>query len=125
LNQDHQLASLITVIRQVIVANIAIFQSLLAFLTVSSSKSNKWSLVTKLVHKGMIACEDNSQNELQCVESSLSNLLSEGINDRKMQTAHQSLEALENAIESIENGLESVFRRIVKTRACLLNIMTR
>jgi len=27
---------------------------------------------------------------------------------------------LENAIESIENGLENIFRRLVKTRVCLL-----
>jgi archaellum component FlaC len=42
-----------------------------------------------------------------------------------MQDAHEKIEALENAIEMIENSLESVFRRLVKTRVSLLNIMTQ
>jgi hypothetical protein len=37
----------------------------------------------------------------------------------------EKFEGLENAIEMIENGLDSVFRRLVKTRVCLLNIMTQ
>ncbi|KAG4973493.1 hypothetical protein AAZX31_11G081300 [Glycine max] len=129
LNQDQQLASLIKVLREVIVMNMSIFQSLLAFLAfpTSKSKATKWLMVAKLMHKGVIACAENQKNinELQCVEASLSSLVSAGTNVAKMQAAHERLEALENAIESIENGLEGVFRRMVKTRACLLNIMTQ
>ncbi|XP_061346060.1 uncharacterized protein LOC133291757 [Gastrolobium bilobum] len=130
LNQDHQLAALIRVLREVIAINMAIFQSLLSFLAVptSKSKATKWFLVAKMMHKGVIACEENSgnSNELQCMEASLSTLISEGtINVEKMQAARERLEALENAIENIENGLENVFRRLIKTRACLLNIMTQ
>ncbi|XP_020216509.1 uncharacterized protein LOC109800181 [Cajanus cajan] len=129
LNQDQQLAALVRVLREVIVMNMSIFQSLLAFLTVpaSKSKATKWLLVAKLMHKGVISCEENQENsnELKSVEASLSHLQSEGSNVAKMQVAHERLEALENAIESIENGLESVFRRMVKSRACLLNMMTQ
>ncbi|XP_027362255.1 uncharacterized protein LOC113869925 [Abrus precatorius] len=129
LNQDQQLASLVKVLKEVIVINMAIFQSLLAFLAVppSKSKATKWSLVTKLMHKGVTSCEENQEsfNEVQSVEASLSTLLSEGTNVAKIQVAHERLEALENAIESIENGLESLFRLIVKMRANLLNIMTQ
>ncbi|RZC30224.1 hypothetical protein D0Y65_001701 [Glycine soja] len=129
LNQDQQLVALVRVIREVIVMNMSIFQSLLSFLTVpaSKSKATKWLLVAKLMHKGVTACDENqvNSNELLCVEASLSTLVSEGTNVAKMQGAHERLEALENAIESIENGLDSVFRRMVKTRACLLNIMTQ
>ncbi|KAK7406890.1 hypothetical protein VNO78_08528 [Psophocarpus tetragonolobus] len=129
LTQDQQLAALIRVLREVIVMNVSIFQSLIAFLAVpaSKSKATKWLLVAKLMHKVEIACEESKSdsNELQCVEATLSSLLSEGTNVAKMQAAHEKLEALENVIESLENGLESVFRRMVKTRACLLNIMTQ
>jgi archaellum component FlaC len=59
------------------------------------------------------------------VEASLRTLLREGSNVSKMQDAHEKIEALENAIEMIENSLESVFRRLVKTRVSLLNIMTQ
>ncbi|KAL2348671.1 hypothetical protein Fmac_002671 [Flemingia macrophylla] len=125
-NQDQQYAALIRVLREVIVINISIFQSLLAFLAVpaSKSKANKWLLIAKLMNKGVRSCEENS-NEWQCVEASLSSLQSEGTSVVNIQAAQQRLEELEKAIQSIENGLESLFRRMVKTRACLLNMMTR
>jgi len=123
LNQDQEFAAVITVIREVIAMNLSIFQSVLSFLAGSSSKSKatKWLKVAKLMHKRVI-CEEKMEsfNELQCVEASLRTLISEGSNG-----AHERFEALENAIESIENGLENIFRRLVKTRVCLLNIMTR
>ncbi|AES95265.1 hypothetical protein MtrunA17_Chr5g0406601 [Medicago truncatula] len=122
LNQDQDLVAVITVLREVIKMNLSIFQSIFSFLVGSSSKSKatKWLKVTKLMHK-RVSSEENSDNfnELECVEASLRTLSSEGSN-----VAHERFEALENAIESIENGLENIFRCLVKTRVCLLNIMT-
>jgi hypothetical protein len=129
LHQDQEVVTVIRVLREVIVMNISIFQSILSFLVGSASKSKaaKWLKVAKLMHKRTISCEENMENfnELQCVEASLKILLSEGSDVAKMQATHENFEALENAIEMIENGLESVFRRLVKTRVCLLNIMTQ
>ncbi|KAK7309398.1 hypothetical protein RJT34_06089 [Clitoria ternatea] len=129
LNQDQQFAALIRVLREVIVTSMSIFQSLLAFLVVpvSKSKATKWLLMAKFMHKGVITCEQNHENfnELQCVEASLSSLLSEGNGVAKMQATRERLEDLEHAIESLENGLENLFRRMVKTRANFLNIMTQ
>jgi hypothetical protein len=128
LNQDQEFVSVIRVLREVIVMNISIFQSILSFLVGSASKSKtaKWLKVAKLMHK-KVSCEEKLENfnELHCVEASLRTLLSEGSDVAKMQTTHKNFEALENAIEMIENGLESVFRRLVKTRVSLLNIMTQ
>jgi hypothetical protein len=128
LNQDQEVVSVIRVLREVMVMNISIFQSILSFLVGSASKSKaaKWLKVAKLMHK-KVSCEEKLENfnELQCVEASLSTLLREGSNVSKMQDAHQKIEALENAIEMIENSLESVFRRLIKTRVSLLNIMTQ
>jgi len=125
LNQDQDLVAVITVLREVIKMNLSIFQSILSFLVGSASKSKatKWLKVTKLMQK-RVSCEDNSDNlnELECVEASLRTLLREGSNVSK--DAHERFEALENAIEMIENGLESLFRRLVKTRVHLLNIIT-
>ncbi|WJX61231.1 hypothetical protein P8452_46344 [Trifolium repens] len=94
LNQDQEFVSVIRVLREVIVMNISIFQSILSFLVGSASKSKtaKWLKVAKLMHK---------------------------------KDAHEKIEALENAIEMIENSLESVYRRLIKTRVSLLNIMTQ
>ncbi|XP_045811266.1 uncharacterized protein LOC123905631 [Trifolium pratense] len=128
LNQDQEFVVVIRVIREVIAMNMSIFQSILYFLVGSASKSKaaKWLKVAKLMHKKVV-CEEKleNSNELQCVEASLRTLLSEGSDVAKMQATHENFEALENAIEMIENGLESVFRRLVKTRVTLLNIMTQ
>ena len=124
LDHDHHLAAVIRVLREVIIINLLVFQSILSFLTVNS-KVTKWLVVAKLMHKGVKGWEDNSGNELQCVEVALSTLLNEGTNDEKMQVAQEKLEALKNAIERIENSLESVFRRLIKTRASLLNIISK
>ncbi|CAL5188215.1 unnamed protein product [Lathyrus oleraceus] len=126
LNQDQDVVVVINVLREVIVMNMSLFQSILSFLA-SKSKAIKWMKMAKLVHRKEVSCEENleSFNELQCVEASLRTLLREGSDASKMRATHESLEALENAVERIENGLESVFRRLVKTRVCLLNIMTQ
>ncbi|GAU29851.1 hypothetical protein TSUD_223970 [Trifolium subterraneum] len=125
LNQDQEFVSVIRVVREVIVMNISIFQSILSFLvgSASESKAAKWLKMAKSMHKKVV-CEENF-NELQCVEASLRTISREGPNVSKMQDAHEKFEALENAIEMIENSLESVFRHLVKTRVTLLNIMTQ
>ncbi|KAK7346296.1 hypothetical protein VNO80_20812 [Phaseolus coccineus] len=130
LDLDHHLASVTRVLREVIVINLSVFQSILSFLTMSSSNSKaitKWFLVAKFMHKGVKPSEENSENEneLHCVEIALSTLLNEGTHDDNIRVAHERLEALENAIESVENGLEGVFRRLIKTRASLLNIISQ
>nr|XP_027187090.1 uncharacterized protein LOC101515429 [Cicer arietinum] len=126
LNEDQELVYVIRVIREVIVMNMSIFHSPLSFLCSSKSKSTKWLRVAKLMNKRVTSCEDKleSFNKMRCVEVTLSSLLREGSNVYKMQTAHERLETLENVIERMENGLENVFRRLVKTRVCLLNIVT-
>ncbi|XP_058777724.1 uncharacterized protein LOC131651986 [Vicia villosa] len=123
MNQDQEVVCVIRLLREVIVMNMSIFQSILSFLT-SKSKATKWLKMSRLMHKRTISCEENL-NELQRVDASLRGLLREGSDVAKMQAAHESFEALESAIEGLEKGLESVFRRLVKTRVCLLNIMTQ
>ncbi|XP_058777721.1 uncharacterized protein LOC131651984 [Vicia villosa] len=120
LNQDQEVVCVISVLREVIVMNMSIFQSILSFLT-SKSKATKWFKMSKLMHKRTISCEENL-NEFQRVDASLRTLLRKGSDVSEMQAAHESFEALESAIEGVEKGLESVFRRLVKTRVCLLNM---
>ncbi|KAK9948281.1 hypothetical protein M0R45_003865 [Rubus argutus] len=129
LEQDQHLAAVIRVLRQVCAMNMSIFQSILVFLAVpvAKAKSNKWSLVSKLMHKGAMACEfkaDLTGHILDGVDSALSTLC-KSAEVEKIQIAHKKLKALEVCIESLESGLESVFRRLIKTRASLLNIISQ
>ncbi|CAN6541440.1 unnamed protein product [Malus baccata var. baccata] len=132
LEQDHHLTAVIRVLREVCVENMSIFQSLLVFLAVpvSKPKVNKWSLVSKFIHKGVIACEDQNEDiishELDGVDAALYSLSKSSSADvGKVQSTQKRLEALEIIIEGLENGLDSVFRRLIKTRASLLNIISQ
>ncbi|KAM7516067.1 hypothetical protein LguiA_005650 [Lonicera macranthoides] len=99
LDEDQHVSVVIQVLRQVSAVEISIFQSILLFVSVpvSKPKGSKWSLLSKLKNKGeVVECEKQLEN----------------------------LEGMESSIEGIESGLEGVFRRLVRTRASLLNTIS-
>ncbi|GLT39321.1 hypothetical protein SLA2020_135190 [Shorea laevis] len=123
LDQDHHFLAVIRVLRELNAMNNSIFQSLFSFLAAPvSGKQTTWSLVSKLMHKGTVACEQENVNEFETVDAVLCTCSS---NVEKMQTAQKRLEALESSIQGLEDGLESVFKRLVKARASLLNILSQ
>ncbi|GKV44166.1 hypothetical protein SLEP1_g51372 [Rubroshorea leprosula] len=123
LDQDHHFLAVIRVLRELNSMNISIFQSLFSFLAAPvPGKQTTWSLVSKLMHKGTVACEQENVNEFETVDAVLCRRSS---NVEKMQTAQKRLEALESSIQGLEDGLESLFRRLVKARASLLNILSQ
>ncbi|XP_048436361.1 uncharacterized protein LOC125475539 [Pyrus x bretschneideri] len=134
---DQRAPAVVRVLREVFGKNVSIFQSLLVFFAVPVSRpiSNKRSLVSKFMHKGVITCEDQKEDihghELDGVDAALYSLCksssapTEGTNVEKIQNAHKQLEALEVTVEGLEKGLESVLRRLIKTRASLLNIISQ
>ncbi|KAJ9703858.1 hypothetical protein PVL29_005224 [Vitis rotundifolia] len=127
LDQDHQLSTMIRVLREVNIMSISIFQSLLLLLStpVLKSRPSRWSLLSKFMHKGAVSCEESAEStELESVDLALGVLSSEEAKLETMQIARKGVEALEVGIEGLEKGLERMFRRLVKTRASLLNIIT-
>ncbi|XP_020979179.1 uncharacterized protein LOC107639979 [Arachis ipaensis] len=118
LNQHQDLS----ILSEVIEMNKCVFQCLLSFLGgPSKSKASKW--MNKLMQKGEVNSE--SGNEWQLVDAALNTLLNEGAKGSQIQASNEQLEALEIAIESIESGLENLFRRMIKTRTSLLNILSQ
>ncbi|XP_024975749.1 uncharacterized protein LOC112513649 [Cynara cardunculus var. scolymus] len=100
MNLEPHLCSVIRVMRDVSEVSISIFGLLLSYLSLSICKpksTTKWSIVSKFIQKGTAGSKDQPQI---CVE------------------------ALECNIEAIENGLECMFRRLIRTRASLLNILS-
>ncbi|KAL3591858.1 hypothetical protein D5086_010498 [Populus alba] len=124
LDQDQHLSAVIRVIREVNVINCSIFQSLLVFLSTSSKpKQSRWSLVSKLMHKGVIACEEKQENvnEIETVDAALSQVS----DSEKVKIAQKRLETLEMSIDDLENCLERLSRPLIKSRATLLNIISQ
>ncbi|KAJ8771106.1 hypothetical protein K2173_023431 [Erythroxylum novogranatense] len=102
--------------------NRSMFESFLHFLSnpVSKTKKSKWSFISKLMQKGVIACEEKQEsgNELECVDAALA----EVSKFNRALFSQTKLEALETSIEHLEIGLESVFRGLIKPSASLLNM---
>ncbi|XP_024983084.1 protein BPS1, chloroplastic-like [Cynara cardunculus var. scolymus] len=132
-SDSHQLAAVMKAVLGVGEMTISVFESLLMFFSMPAvSKTNRWSfVVSKLIHKGMVACEGQQKqgtvNELERIDAALQSLCkyrssSEGGN---VQTAQSRLELLGAQIDSMDSGLECMFRCLVRTRASLLNIISQ
>ncbi|THG05389.1 uncharacterized protein LOC114289341 [Camellia sinensis] len=130
LELDQHVSSVIKVLREVAAVTISILHSLLLFLSVPVLKSmpTRRSLVSKFLHKWTVACEIYQQenvNELERVDVTLHSLRrSDSSEGDKMQIAQNSLKSLEASIEEVENVLECLFRRFIKARVTLLNIVS-
>ncbi|GMI68242.1 hypothetical protein like AT4G35690 [Hibiscus trionum] len=121
LDQGHHFSAVIRVLRQVNVMNASVFRSLFSFLWAPvSAKQSRWSLVAKLMHKGVIGCEEKQDmvNELKIVDAAI-------CRRTKMQIEHKRLVALESSIEGLENRVECLFRHLIKARTSLLNIISQ
>ncbi|GJV14337.1 BPS1, chloroplastic-like protein [Tanacetum coccineum] len=129
-DSDNQLVAVIKAIIGVSEVTVSVFESLLLLFSVPISKPNKWSIVvSKLIHKGMVACEDQQGilNEFEIIDDALQTVCKyESANQGdKMQIAKCRLERLETQLECMETRLECMFRRLIRTRASLLNIISQ
>ncbi|KAJ1378704.1 hypothetical protein SESBI_47557 [Sesbania bispinosa] len=132
LDLNNHLSAVVRVLREASLITSSVLQSLVVFLSspVLRSKLNKWALVSRLMQKGVFACNDQHENinELEKVDFAVSSLVmeypSKGVEAEKIQSAHGRLEALVVAIEGIESGLECLFKRLINTRVSFLNIFS-
>uniref|UniRef100_A0A7N0VHF1 Uncharacterized protein n=1 Tax=Kalanchoe fedtschenkoi TaxID=63787 RepID=A0A7N0VHF1_KALFE len=118
---DHQLLSLMRAVKDVILANTSIFESLLVFVSAQESKTkkaaSKWSLAARFMTK------DNNKwvsNEFAALEAELCRVAKGTI------MSGSEIQSMMNGVEMIADGMESslerVFRCLIKTRASFLNI---
>ncbi|KAE9616505.1 hypothetical protein Lal_00034112 [Lupinus albus] len=126
--KDQQTQILVGLLVDVEVVTLSIFDSLLKFICGSTqSKAGKWSLVSKLIHTKRIGCS-------QVVEESEFSQVDEALHSFVLHMTCKSssqniidlsshLEKLESRIQDFEEGLEFMFRRMIKIRVSLLNIL--
>ncbi|XP_050377274.1 uncharacterized protein LOC126794567 [Argentina anserina] len=133
LDLDNHLAAVVRVLREGSLITSSIFQSLLLFLStpVSKPRASRWSLVSVLVQKGVLACENSqhkTMNGMECVDIAISNLFvdnaSEDVEPEKIESAQRKLEILDESIEGLEDGLDGLFRLLIHTRVSFLNILS-
>ncbi|KAJ8764539.1 hypothetical protein K2173_006279 [Erythroxylum novogranatense] len=126
LSEQHKhFSTTIQMLREANMANTSVLESVLLSLSapVLKSKQTRWSLVSKLLHKGVISSAEK-QGSLDELES-LHATLSKGFGFEKMKFMLEKLEALEMQMEAIGNGLEGAFRSLIKTRTSMLNVFSQ
>ncbi|XP_058780857.1 uncharacterized protein LOC131654953 [Vicia villosa] len=126
-NKDHQTVALINLLQDVEVATLSSFQTILQFISgTTQSKSNSWGSISKLIQPKRVACSLlTDESEFAQVDVALQSFVFtktgklEAINDLQ-----NHLEKTESCIQDLEEGLEFLFRRLIKTRVSLLNILS-
>ncbi|KAL8240479.1 hypothetical protein R6Q59_013834 [Mikania micrantha] len=127
-SDNNQLAAVIKVVSK----TVPVFESLLLYFGMPISKPSRWSmLVSKLIHKGKVACEDQQEhgmmNDFQRIDEELQNLCKNGSSEqeKKMQIAKCRLETQVTQIDCLETRLECMFRHLIGICVCLLNIISQ
>ncbi|KAL2537863.1 hypothetical protein Fot_19254 [Forsythia ovata] len=104
-----------------------VLQSLLSY--VVGAKESRWNLVSKLMQsKRVSSCQEDEAdvNEFEKLDSSL--LLLAGVKTNisgNHENLQNQLREMESGIQVIEEGLECLFKRLIKMRVSLLNIVNR
>ncbi|OUZ99394.1 Protein of unknown function DUF241 [Macleaya cordata] len=121
-NKNCEDVAVVSVLRELEATTLAVFESLLSFLSGPKARS----LVSKLMPNKRVACEGKT-NEVEKVGMALNALIA--LKHKKIvgdvKNAQNQLEALEIIIQDHEEGLEGVFRGLIKTRVSLLNILNQ
>ncbi|CAI0407806.1 unnamed protein product [Linum tenue] len=98
-------------------AVVEVLECLLLFISQTSSKSSSWSLVSKLMTNQKPVCQETSSNENEFAEVDAS--LKTNKSGEEVQV---HLKNLQPCIQDLEEGVEWLLRRVIKTRASILNI---
>ncbi|KAE8667551.1 putative Eukaryotic translation initiation factor 3 subunit A [Hibiscus syriacus] len=122
---DDETIAVINNLKQVKTVTISVLESMLSFISgpEAESKSSRWSLVSKCMHQKRVACkEEQKPNEIAKAESTLRSLIKSG-NMKHVENVQNELQNSEMCIQDLDEGLESFFRRLIKARVTVINIL--
>ncbi|KAE8709952.1 putative Eukaryotic translation initiation factor 3 subunit A [Hibiscus syriacus] len=126
LSKDGETGTVISTLKQVEAVTVSVLKSLFSFISgpEAESKSSSWSLVSKLRHQKKLTCEEEEQktNEIANAEATLRSLIISG-SMKHVENMQKELENSEMCIQDLVEGLESFFRRLIKARVTVLNIL--
>ncbi|XP_039016777.1 uncharacterized protein LOC120147473 [Hibiscus syriacus] len=125
-NKDSESGAMINNLKQVEAATARLLESLLSFISgpETDSKSSRWSLVSKTMHQKRVMCEQEEQktNGTANAEATLRSFIKSG-KTKHVENLQNELQNSEMCIQDLDEGLESFFRRLIKARVTVLNIL--
>ncbi|KAK8717194.1 hypothetical protein V6N13_044471 [Hibiscus sabdariffa] len=125
-SNDDETVVMISTLKQAEAVTIGVLKSLLSFITgpKAESKSSRWSLVSKFMHQKKVICEEEEQraNEIENADATLRSMIKSG-NVKYVENVQNELQNSEMCIQDLDEGLESFFRRLIKARVTVLNIL--
>ncbi|XP_047168690.1 uncharacterized protein LOC124837390 [Vigna umbellata] len=127
-DKDHQTVSLITLLQDTEVATLSTFQTLLQYISGSTqAKSNSWLSISKLIQPKRVGCSQVAdENEFAQVDAALhSFVFAKTSKFEETNNLQSHLEKMESCIQDFEEGLEFLFRRLIKIRVSLLNVLNQ
>ncbi|PKI55152.1 uncharacterized protein LOC116215329 [Punica granatum] len=112
----------LSMLREVGQISLSVFESLLSFLCKPKTRSNGWSLVSKVVSSKRISREAlTTASEVEELDTELLVLKSGKDKNILIHNVQKHVQALESSIWEIEEVSECAFRSLLKTRVALLN----
>ncbi|KAG8641213.1 uncharacterized protein LOC110629290 [Manihot esculenta] len=127
LENNSNLENMISMLREVQKISLVAFESILSFISQPKVKSSPsgWFAIPKLLQPKRVSYEVEIEvNEAEKIDAELLHLKSsKDINISQLQNLLKELEAFESSIKEAEEELECIYRRMVKTRVSLLNIL--
>ncbi|KAK8717190.1 hypothetical protein V6N13_044467 [Hibiscus sabdariffa] len=125
-SKNGETGTVISTLKQVETVTISVLESLLSFISgpEAESKLSRWSLVSKLVQQKRVTCEEehHKSNEIVNAEATLRSLMKSG-NMKHIGNVQNDLQNSELCIQDLDENLESLFRRLIKARVTVLNIL--
>ncbi|CAK9153915.1 unnamed protein product [Ilex paraguariensis] len=128
LDKDIETVAIVSMLNEVEEVTLAVLESILSY--IAGTKQPSWSLISKLRHpKGRESKQEETLiNEFDKVEAALNSCGGHKTikSDANMnaENLHNHLVKLESSVEDLGEGLECLFRRLIKTRVSLLNILS-